>query len=98
MRLKYLLCIRAIQNEFGENMNIGKKMRLDIARAIQQSNPDAGDLDVTCSEETAHVSFADMYHAMQHSIYCLVLPGDSQSTRRLSEIFMAGCIPVRPKC
>ncbi|KAK9791369.1 hypothetical protein WJX73_000756 [Symbiochloris irregularis] len=31
---------------------------------------------------------------MEHSKFCLVLPGDSQSTRRLSEIFIAGCIPV----
>ena len=27
-------------------------------------------------------------------VFCLVLAGDAQSTRRLSEIFMAGCIPV----
>lgn len=31
---------------------------------------------------------------MQRTVFCLVLPGDAQSTRRLSEIFLAGCIPV----
>ena len=31
---------------------------------------------------------------MQTSTFCLVLPGDSASSRRTSEIFMSGCIPV----
>ena len=31
---------------------------------------------------------------MLWQVFCLVLAGDAQSTRRLSEIFMAGCIPV----
>jgi hypothetical protein len=31
---------------------------------------------------------------MQRSTFCLVLPGDSASSRRTSEIFMSGCIPV----
>lgn len=35
-----------------------------------------------------------MLDKMERSIFCLVLAGDAQSTRRLSEIFMAGCIPV----
>ena len=31
---------------------------------------------------------------MSSTLFCLVLPGDSASARRTSEIFMAGCIPV----
>ena len=31
---------------------------------------------------------------MKSTLFCLVLPGDSASARRTSEIFMAGCIPV----
>ena len=31
---------------------------------------------------------------MRKSIFCLVLPGDSASARRTTEIFMSGCIPV----
>ena len=31
---------------------------------------------------------------MRSTLFCLVLPGDSASARRTSEIFMAGCIPV----
>ena len=31
---------------------------------------------------------------MRNSTFCLSMPGDSASTRRLSETIMAGCIPV----
>ena len=37
-----------------------------------------------------HVSFQAMLHAMEHSQFSLALAGDSPSTRRLSEIFLAG--------
>jgi hypothetical protein len=55
------------------------------------------DTDIRCSEESlggSHEEYAVAFRKMQHSIFCLVLPGDAQSTRRLSEIFLAGCIPV----
>ena len=38
--------------------------------------------------------FDTMLAEMQDSKYCLLLPGDSASTRALSEMMMAGCIPV----
>ena len=38
-----------------------------------------------------HVQVMDR---MKSTLFCLVLPGDSASARRTSEIFMAGCIPV----
>ncbi len=31
---------------------------------------------------------------MRNATFCLTMPGDSASTRRLSETIMAGCIPV----
>ena len=55
------------------------------------------DLDVQCSEEElggSHEDYAVAFSKMEHSVFCLVLPGDAQSTRRLTEIFLAGCIPV----
>ena len=55
------------------------------------------DVDVSCTESELghdHSSFEEMLDKMERSIFCLVIPGDAQSTRRLSEIFMAGCIPV----
>ena len=52
----------------------------------------ATDLAVQCSDEPGgvHHAFEHMLAAMDHSKFCLVLPGDSASTRRLSEIFLAG--------
>ena len=55
------------------------------------------DLDVECSEEElggSHEEYSLAFHKMERSVFCLVLPGDAQSTRRLTEIFLAGCIPV----
>lgn len=37
---------------------------------------------------------AQVMERMRSTLFCLVLPGDSASARRTSEIFMAGCIPV----
>ena len=31
---------------------------------------------------------------MADSTFCLILPGNSQSSQRLTEAFLAGCIPV----
>ncbi len=32
--------------------------------------------------------------SMANSAFCLILPGNSQSSQRLTEAFLAGCIPV----
>ena len=39
-------------------------------------------------------SCVQVLEIMQTAMFCLVLPGDSASSRRTSEIFMSGCIPV----
>ena len=31
---------------------------------------------------------------MKSSLFCLILPGDSQSSRWTSQVLMSGCIPV----
>jgi hypothetical protein len=35
-----------------------------------------------------------MLEAMASSVFCLILPGNSQSSQRLTEAFLTGCIPV----
>ena len=35
-----------------------------------------------------------MIAVMEQTIFCLLLPGDSVSSRRMAEIILAGCIPV----
>ena len=53
----------------------------------------AQDVRVKCTNKEMggqHRTFKEMLAQMERSLYCLVLPGDSPSTRRLSEIFLAG--------
>ena len=33
-------------------------------------------------------------NAMKSSLFCLILPGDLQSSRWTSQVFMSGCVPV----
>lgn len=40
------------------------------------------------------VPHAEEMREMASSVFCPVLPGDTQSSRRLGEAFLAGCIPV----
>ena len=64
--------------------------RLAVFRAFEKSGED---MKVGCTNKALggkHESFSDMLTAMEHSIFCLVLPGDSPSVRRLSEVFLAG--------
>lgn len=35
-----------------------------------------------------------MLEAMAASTFCLILPGNSQSSQRITEAFLTGCIPV----
>lgn len=58
------------------------------------------DIDVECTNPDMggmHHSFETMLSRMEHSVFCLALPGDSPSTRRLSEIFLAG-LPCPMSC
>ena len=41
--------------------------------------------------QTTHEKQMEMYLS---SRFCLMLPGDSQTSRRLPEAVMAGCVPV----
>ena len=75
--------------------NTGKSMRYLFSHKEWGDDPD---MDVRCSDPTLSsegmVKYSEMFKKMRQSIYCVVFPGDAASTRRLSEIFLAGCIPV----
>ena len=67
--------------------------RYRVFQAINATSGADPTVDVHCSEKELggrHEGFEGMLSNMEHSEFCLVLPGDSQSTRRLSEIFLAG--------
>ena len=40
------------------------------------------------------VSYAQAMVEMRRTVFCFLLPSDTASSRRLSDIMMAGCIPV----
>lgn len=76
--------------------NAGKSMRLFFSQHVMANQPD---VEVKCTNRELggqHAPFEDMFSAMSHSKFCLAFPGDAASTRRLSELMLAGCIPVFP--
>ena len=72
--------------------------RSAVAEALRSS---ASDVKVRCSSgqhAEGHVAFWDMLHAMERSLFVLVLPGDSPCSRRLSEVFLAGAVLAQRLC
>ena len=47
-----------------------------------------------CHPSLIMLPCAQVMERMRSTLFCLVLPGDSASARRTSEIFMSGCLPV----
>lgn len=72
----------------------------DSASAMRNSEiftaclPDSASLHQLDGSMTALRTYVQVMDRMMSTLFCLVLPGDSASARRTSEIFMAGCIPV----
>ena len=65
--------------------------RLRTYEAFGQS--DDPRINVACSDPSLdgeHLTFEEMLSDMESAVFCLVITGDAMSTRRLSEIFMAG--------
>lgn len=75
--------------------NAGKLMRYWFSYKEWGNIPE---MDVRCTDrqlsQEGHLNFQEMFKKMRSAIFCPVFPGDAASTRRLSEIFLAGCIPV----
>ena len=75
--------------------NAGKLMRYWFSYVEWGADPE---MDVRCTDSElnpqGHQEFKAMFDAMRHSRFCPAFPGDAASTRRLSEIFLAGCVPV----
>ena len=40
------------------------------------------------------VPYQQLMSEMKQSVFCFLLPGDTTSSRRLSDIMISGCIPV----
>ena len=84
-----------------ETANAGKAMRWYISEKVLKNATLEGlhvsGIDVSCTNAEyggKYDTFERMFECMSTSRFCLALPGDSASTRRLSEIMLAACIPV----
>ena len=77
---------------------VGMLMRSYLVQRF--SKFDTVGVKVGCTDDTpapgvkGHEPFAEVVGDMQQSMFCLALPGDAASSRRLSEMLGVGCIPV----
>ncbi|CAL5220021.1 g1967 [Coccomyxa viridis] len=89
--------------------NVAKRMRHAMVAALRQQNTSDVDAcclgepksqALKCTKEEAHGggTAVDWHKAllrsMMQSRFCMIVPGDSQSSERLTDAFVSGCIPV----
>lgn len=73
----------------------GKMLRYHLVHMIEtERNED--DIDVQCSCDICdnHTPHHQVMEGYRRSRFCPVLPSNTQSSRRLSEVILSGCIPV----
>ncbi|KAL3132267.1 hypothetical protein ABBQ32_008853 [Trebouxia sp. C0010 RCD-2024] len=84
--------------EDGEDASYGKKMRSLFVKLVRQSTSlstdGSKDIYVHCTGDQHSQAHDQLRHNMRRSLFCIVLPGDTASSRRLTEAVLAGCIPV----
>ena len=73
----------------------GKMLRYDFVHSIQ-SERQASDIDIKCSCDICdnHTPHAEVMAGYRRSRFCPILASNVQSSRRLSEAVLSGCIPV----
>ena len=73
----------------------GKMLRYELVDAIE-THRNAPDIDVKCSCDICdnHTPHAKVMESYRRARFCPVLASNAQSSRRLSEIILSGCIPV----
>lgn len=78
-----------------KDRSAGIIMRAKFIAAIESNSPPA-DVDVacTCSVCPGHISHRESEERLARSVYCPVLAGDTQASARLTEVVLAGCLPV----
>ncbi|GAB4814865.1 hypothetical protein N2152v2_001911 [Parachlorella kessleri] len=71
----------------------GKLLRRALVLALAGTSPD---IQLHCASGTSRrrMDHGQMMQGLQRSLFCPVIAGDTQSSRRLTEIVLAGCIPV----
>jgi len=72
----------------------GKMLRYDFVETLN----DMGDDDVfagcSCDICDNHMKHPEVMEAYRKATFCPIMPSNAQSSRRLSEVILSGCIPV----
>jgi len=72
----------------------GKMMRYELVAALDAM--DAEDIHAECSCDICdnHMPHNEVMDGYRRAKFCPVMPSNVQSSRRLSEVILAGCVPV----
>lgn len=73
----------------------GKMLRYEFVHSIKLERQEI-DIDIRCSCDICdnHTPHLEVMQGYRRSRFCPVLPSNVQSSRRLSEVILSGCIPV----
>lgn len=80
--------------------SVGKYLRSMLTQALVRTSQNATDLKVAClntiigSPGYNEESHTQLIATLYRSVFCPVIPGDSQTSQHLTERYIAGCIPV----
>eukprot|EP01025_Chloroclados_australasicus_P033552 TRINITY_DN3425_c0_g2_i1.p1 TRINITY_DN3425_c0_g2~~TRINITY_DN3425_c0_g2_i1.p1 ORF type:complete len:437 (+),score=42.62 TRINITY_DN3425_c0_g2_i1:310-1620(+) len=86
---------------YENNFPLGNKIRFVLYKGLKYA-PDDVKVDCPCikvqnnqqvchKEKRSHIDVLQQYH---YSKYCFVIAGDSESSLRLTEVVLAGCVPI----
>lgn len=71
----------------------GQRMRGAAVAAMSGLAPDVM-VQCSCSRCPGHLGHAAMLQTMAETTFCVMIAGDVQSSRRITEAILTGCIPV----
>lgn len=75
----------------------GKLMRAVVFRRLNEvykTLNKSSEVSISCTSTSDRLSDDQYAELLFMSRFCLVLPGDSQSSRRLTDVIISGCVPV----
>ncbi|PRW51030.1 Dihydrolipoyllysine-residue acetyltransferase component of pyruvate dehydrogenase complex [Chlorella sorokiniana] len=72
----------------------GKMLRWALVRALNAAPQPDVHAGCTCDICTGHMPHKELVQRMGRSVFCPIVASNTQSSRRLSEAILTGCIPV----
>ncbi|KAL4442429.1 hypothetical protein ABPG77_005013 [Micractinium sp. CCAP 211/92] len=72
----------------------GKMLRYWLVQELKELGQPDIHAECTCDICDGHMAHDRLTAAMSRSVFCPILPSNTQSSRRLTEAMLTGCIPV----